>query len=77
MDRVVETGRDDSEIQKLRLFLEAPSVIGSSKKRPRWSDSLISLWLYIKGVLWRGGQSCFGGESDEMESNPATVERRM
>ncbi|RFU78036.1 kinase [Trichoderma arundinaceum] len=27
IDRVVETGRDDSEIQKLRLFLDAPGVL--------------------------------------------------
>lgn len=68
IDRVVETGRDDSEIQKLRLFLEAPSVLCCSKKRLNWSYSLISLWLCIRRVLWhRGRGSCFGSEGDEIE----------
>lgn len=73
IDRVVETGRDDSEIHKLRLFLEAPGVIDCSNKRLTWSDSLVSLWLCIRKVLWHGGRgSCFGSGSDETE----TVERR-
>ncbi|KAL6908739.1 hypothetical protein GGI43DRAFT_154326 [Trichoderma evansii] len=71
IDRVVETGRDDSEIRKLRLFLEAPSVKDCSNKRLNWSDSLISIWLCIRKVLWHGG-SCFGSGGDETE----TVERR-
>jgi hypothetical protein len=75
MDRVVEVGRDDSEIQKLRLFLEVPSVLDCLKKRIHWRDSLISLWLCIGRVLWRGGRSCFGGESNEAQ-DPETVERR-
>ncbi|KAM0512612.1 hypothetical protein ACHAPE_008636 [Trichoderma viride] len=75
MDRVVEARRDGSEIQKLRLFLEAPSVLDCLKKRVYWSDSLISLWLCIGRVLWRGGRSCFGGESGEAQ-DLATVESR-
>lgn len=69
MDRVVETGRDDSEIQKLRLFLGAPGVVDCLKRRFYWSDSLISLWLCVRRVLlWHGGRgSCFGSESDAME----------
>ncbi|KAM0454513.1 hypothetical protein ACHAO4_004317 [Trichoderma viride] len=74
MDRVVEAGRDGSEIQKLRLFLEAPSVGDCLKKRMYWSDLLISLWLCVKGALWHGG-SCFGGESDGAQ-DLATIARR-
>lgn len=74
MDRVVEAGRDDSEIQKLRLFLEAPSGVERLNKRVHWSGSLVSLWLCITGALWRKGRgSCFGGESDEAEQDLAIV----
>ncbi|EHK41126.1 hypothetical protein TRIATDRAFT_321380 [Trichoderma atroviride IMI 206040] len=70
MDRVVEVGRDDSEIQKLRLFLEAHGVLACLKKRIIWSDALVMLWLCIKGVL-----SCFGGESDKAQ-DMGTIESR-
>ncbi|KAL7950536.1 hypothetical protein V8C42DRAFT_123579 [Trichoderma barbatum] len=51
IDRVVEAGRDDSEIQKLRLFLEAPSVLWNSDKV-----------RHHQSVLWNFGHlSCWGG----------------
>ncbi|UKZ88255.1 uncharacterized protein TrAFT101_004015 [Trichoderma asperellum] len=68
MDRVVESGRDDSEIHKLRLFLEAPSVVVCSNKKCHWSESLISLWACVRRVFWHGGRGCcFGSESDETD----------
>lgn len=48
IDRVVEAGRDDSEIQKLRLFLEAPSVSEKADKVRRlsvfWDFEHLACW---------------------------------
>ncbi|PNP57812.1 hypothetical protein THARTR1_01970 [Trichoderma harzianum] len=50
IDRVVEAGRDDSEIQKLRLFLEAPGVLESSDISRQ------------RSIFWNFRHfSCFGG----------------
>ncbi|KAJ4860466.1 phosphotransferase enzyme family domain-containing protein [Trichoderma breve] len=50
IDRVVEAGRDDSEIQKLRLFLEAPSELESLDK------------VHHRNIFWDFGHfSCWGG----------------
>lgn len=80
MDRVVESGRDDSEIHKLRLFLAAPSVEVCSSKRFHWSELLVSLRLCVgKGHAFRhGGRGCccFGRESDETEQDPGPIGRR-
>jgi hypothetical protein len=67
IDRVVETGRDDSEIQKLRLFLNTTSVIEHSIKRFHWNVLLISSWLCVGRSKERGRGGCFGSEDDEME----------
>ncbi|KAL6858419.1 hypothetical protein J3F83DRAFT_357958 [Trichoderma novae-zelandiae] len=49
MDRVVEEGRDDGEMQKLRLFLEAPGISeGSGRvhdKRVFWHLGHFARWL--------------------------------
>ncbi|KAL7909522.1 hypothetical protein GGI35DRAFT_385348 [Trichoderma velutinum] len=53
IDRVVEAGRDDSEIQKLRLFLEAPGVSEDLDKVRHqtmfWDFGHFSCW---EGVEW-------------------------
>lgn len=60
MDRVVEIGRDDSEIQKLRLFLEVPGVLDCSKKSvERFVDLAVvlhreSLMAWRRKLFWWG-----------------------
>ncbi|KAM0260274.1 hypothetical protein ACHAQJ_002838 [Trichoderma viride] len=80
IDRVVEMGRDDSEIQKLRLFLNAPSVMECLNKRFHWSATLlISSWLCAGRSRKRGRGGCFGSEGDEMEDSGSiaqTIERK-
>ncbi|KAL7935992.1 hypothetical protein V8C35DRAFT_246734 [Trichoderma chlorosporum] len=73
IDRVVEAGRDDSEIQKLRLFLEAPSVEEASNKARHmnilWDLGHFSCW---EGVGWvrrrRFSVSKTGDEGRGLES---------
>ncbi|KAL7960847.1 hypothetical protein V8C34DRAFT_53932 [Trichoderma compactum] len=76
IDRVVEAGRDNPEIQKLRLFLEAPGVLERSDTSRRQS----TLWNFRRfvvlgrGVEWmrkRKRRMCLrrsGGVGRELES---------
>lgn len=66
IDRVVEAGRDDSEIQKLRLFLGASSVVECTAGRHRWRAVVVSVRLCV-GRVWKRAW-CFGeGGTAELE----------
>ncbi|UKZ51884.1 hypothetical protein TrVGV298_005649 [Trichoderma virens] len=69
IDRVVEAGRDDSEIQKLRLFLEAPSVTENSDQVRHqslfWDFGYFSCWGGVEWMRKRKRRVQLGRGGDE------------
>ncbi|KAL7927924.1 hypothetical protein ACQKWADRAFT_318007 [Trichoderma austrokoningii] len=69
MDRVVEIGRDDSEMRKLRLFLEAPSVSASAASPVK--NGYLILYNAASALAW--GMVLQGTVTSLVESGPESV----